>query len=114
MGLSLGNIKIVVGDVEDPLFPEKNLEMVVMVYVLHELERPILFLKNLLSYLKPGGLLVIIEGNTTDDRTHSPSFMTKRQILETVGKTSFELERTENFLPRDNICIFKKPTNSGL
>ncbi|MCJ7625105.1 MAG: class I SAM-dependent methyltransferase [Anaerolineaceae bacterium] len=110
----LGNIKIVMGEVEDPLFPEKNLDMVVMVYVLHMLERPIPFLKNLHSYLKPGGLLVIIERNTTVERAHSPSFMTNRQILETVGKTGYELDRTESFLPRDNIYIYKLLTTSCL
>jgi len=110
----LENIKIVRGEVEDPLFPEKNLDMVVMAYVLHELERPIPFLKNLQSYLKQGGLLVIIENTNTAQSGHFPPFMTESQILEMVDKTSFKLERTENFLPRDNICIFKKPTNSGL
>jgi ubiquinone/menaquinone biosynthesis C-methylase UbiE len=104
------NIKIVVGEVEDPLFPEKNLDMVVMVYVLHEVERPIPFLKNLQSYLKPGGLLVIIENTNTSQRGHIPPFLTESQIIEVVGKTGFILERTENFLPRDIICIFKKPT----
>jgi ubiquinone/menaquinone biosynthesis C-methylase UbiE len=104
----LGNIKIVVGEVEDPLFPEKNLDMVVMVYVLHMLERPIPFLKNLHSYLKPGGLLVIIERKTTVERAHYPSFMTNRQILETVGKTGYELDRTESFLQRDNIYIYRR------
>ena len=110
----LKNIKIVVGEVEDPLFPEKNLDMVVMVYVLHEVERPIPFLKNLQSYLKPGGLLVIIENTNTAQSGHFPSFLTKSQILEMVGKTGYELDRIETFLPRDNICICKKPTNSGL
>jgi len=104
----LGNIKIVLGEIEDPLFPEKNLDMVVMVYVLHELERPIPFLKNLHSYLKPGGSLVIIERNTTAERAHFPSFMTHRQILETISKTGYELDRTEGFLPRDTIYIYKK------
>jgi ubiquinone/menaquinone biosynthesis C-methylase UbiE len=104
----LGNIKIIMGEIEDPLFPEKNLDMVVMVYVLHMLERPIPFLKNLHSYLKPGGWLVIIERNTTAERTHSLSFMTHRQILETIGKTGYELDRTEGFLPRDTIYIYKK------
>jgi ubiquinone/menaquinone biosynthesis C-methylase UbiE len=104
----LGNITIVMGEVEDPLFPEKNLDMVVMVYVLHMLERPIPFLKNLHSYLKPGGWLVIIERNTTAERAHYPSFMTHRQILETIGKTGYELDRTEGFLPRDTIYIYKK------
>jgi ubiquinone/menaquinone biosynthesis C-methylase UbiE len=104
----LGNIKIVFGEIEDPLFPEKNLNMIVMVYVLHMLKRPIPFLKNLRSYLKSGGWLVIIERNTTVERAHSPSFMTTRQILETIGKTGYKLDRTESFLPRDTIYIYKK------
>lgn len=103
----LENIKIVIGEVEDPLFPEKNLDMVVMVYVLHEIERPIKFLKNLQSYLKPGGLLVIIERRTNTDRTHNPPFLTKTQVLKTVGETKFDLDRIENFLQYDNIYIFK-------
>ncbi len=103
----LKNIKIVVGAVDDPLFPEKNLEMVVMVYVLHMLERPIPFLKNLRTYLKPGGQLVIIERNTSAERAHHPSFMTNREILETVSETGYTLDRTETFLPRDTIYIYK-------
>ena len=35
----LGNIKIDVGEVADPLFPEDDLDMIVMVYVLHMLEK---------------------------------------------------------------------------
>ena len=107
----LKNIRIVVGEVEDPLFPEKNLDMVVMVYVLHEVERPVPFLKNLQSYLKPGGLLVIIENTNTAQRGHIPPFLTKNQIIEVAGETGFMLERTLNFLVRDIICIFKRPTN---
>jgi ubiquinone/menaquinone biosynthesis C-methylase UbiE len=103
----LKNIKIVVGAVEDPLFPEKNLEMVVMVYVLHMLERPTQFLKNLHSYLKPGGSLIVIERNTAIERAHAPSFMTNRQILETMSETGYELDRTETFLPRDTTYIYK-------
>jgi len=83
----LKNIRMVVGAVEDPLFPAKNLDMVVMVYVLHLLERPIPFLKNLHAYLRPGASLVIIERNTTVERAHSPSFMTNRLILETMNET---------------------------
>ena len=104
---SLRNIKIVVGAVEDPLFPEKNLDMVIMVLVLHELERPIPFLKNLQEYLKPGGSLVIIERNTTVETSHSHSFMTNRHILETVSKSGYTLDRTETFLPRDTIYVYR-------
>ena len=47
----LDNIRIVVGAVEDPLFPEKDLDMVVMVYVLHMLETPVEFMKNVRKYI---------------------------------------------------------------
>jgi ubiquinone/menaquinone biosynthesis C-methylase UbiE len=104
---NLGNIEIVVGEVEDPLFPEKDLDMIVMVYVLHMLEKPVEFLKNVRKYLEPGAPLVIIEKNTTKERAHYPSFMTNRQILETMGDTGFELVRTETFLPKDTIYIYE-------
>ena len=110
LAVVLGVLALFVGKaftVDDPLFPEKNLEMAVMVYVLHMLERPIPFMENLRSYLRPGGSLVIIERNTTKERAHYPSFMTNRQILETVGKTGYELDRTETFLPRDTIYVYK-------
>jgi ankyrin repeat protein/predicted methyltransferase len=109
----LANIKIVVGAVEDPLFPEKSLDLVIMVYVLHELDRPIPFLKNLRTYLKPGAALVIIEGKNTTDRAHSPSFRTEGQILETLKEAGYELDRAETFLERDTLHIYKTPTLSG-
>ena len=111
---NLKNIRIVMGEIEDPLFPEKNLDMIVMVLVLHELEQPAPFLKNIQKYLKPEGLLVIIERNTTVERTHTNWFMTKNQILDTVSKAGYELDKIETFLPQDNIYIFKMITASGL
>ena len=58
---ALDNIKIVVGEVVDPLFPEDDLDMIVMVYVLHMLEKPVEFLQHVGKYLGPGAPLVIIE-----------------------------------------------------
>jgi ubiquinone/menaquinone biosynthesis C-methylase UbiE len=104
----VGNIRIVVGEVEDPRFPEKNLDMIVMVYVLHHLDRPIPFVKNLHSYLRPGGSLVIIEGNNASERGHFPPFMTSRKVHEVMSETGYELERTETFLERDTIYIYKE------
>jgi ubiquinone/menaquinone biosynthesis C-methylase UbiE len=101
------NIVTVLGDVEDPLFPEKNLDMVIMVYVLHHLDRPIEFLQSLEGYLRPGAPVVIVEKNHDTDRTHPPQFMTMRQILETIEESGYELERTETFLPRDTIYIYR-------
>jgi hypothetical protein len=57
-------------------------------------------------------LLVIIENTNIAQRGHIPPFLTESQIIEVVGKTGFILEKTLNFLVRDNICIFKKPAIS--
>jgi ubiquinone/menaquinone biosynthesis C-methylase UbiE len=103
----VANIVTVLGEVEDPLFPENDLDMVIMVYVLHHLEHPIAFMRALASYLKPGAPVVIVERNTHQDRSHYPEFMTNDQILETIQQSGFELERTETFLPKDTIYIFK-------
>jgi len=103
----VANIVTVLGETEDPLFPEKDLDMVIMVYVLHHLDRPIEFLQNLEGYLKPDAPVVIVEKNTDTDRSHPPQFMTNRQILEAIEEAGYELERTEDFLPRDTIYIYR-------
>ena len=101
------NIVTVLGEIEDPLFPEKDLDMVIMVYVLHHLDRPIEFLQNLEGYLKPDAPVVIIEKNHDTERSHPPQFMTGRQVLETIEESGYELEKTESFLPRDTIYIYR-------
>ena len=101
------NIEIVMGEVEDPVFPVNDLDMIIMVYVLHMLDKPMEFMDNVKKYMTPDTPLVIIERNTHNERAHPPSFMTNREILETLQETGYVLERTETFLPKDTIYIFR-------
>jgi ubiquinone/menaquinone biosynthesis C-methylase UbiE len=101
------NIITVLGEIEDPLFPDRNLDMVIMVYVLHHLDQPVEFLQNLGPYLKSGAPVVIVEKNTEKRRRHKYHFMTRDQIVETVEEAGFELERTDTSLPRDTIYIIR-------
>ena len=101
------NIETVMGEIEDPLFPDHNLDMIVMVYVLHMLDSPLPFMENLKKYMKNGIPLVIIEKDTYRERAHPPSFMTKKQILDTIQKSDYRLDKMYTFLPRDTIYIFK-------
>ena len=103
---NINNITTVLGETEDPLFPEKNLDMIIMVYVLHHLEKPVEFLKNLKKYMNAETQLVIIEKNTHKDREAYPHFMSGKQVLETVQTSDFMLERIETFLPKDTIYIY--------
>jgi hypothetical protein len=51
--------------------------------------------------------VVIIEKNDDSERSHPPQFMTKGQVLETIEESGYTLERTETFLPRDTIYIYR-------
>jgi ubiquinone/menaquinone biosynthesis C-methylase UbiE len=101
------NIETVMGKIEDPAFPARDLDMVIMVYVLHMLDKPLEFMENVKKYMRHDTPLVIIERDTRTERAHPPSFMTNREILATLQETDYVLERTETFLPKDTIYIFK-------
>jgi ubiquinone/menaquinone biosynthesis C-methylase UbiE len=99
------NIITIKGEIEDPLFPRGELDMVFMSYVLHDLERPAAFLKNLRAYLKPGTPLVVLE--QAPEKTGATwHFWKKEKILNTVKAAGYRLERIETFLPKDNIYFF--------
>jgi len=104
---NLKNIITVFGETEDPLFPKKNHDMIIMVYVLHMLEKPKEFMVNLKKYMTSETQLVIIERNSNTERAHYPSFMSKKQVLEMIEKTNYKLVRVMTFLPKDNIYIYK-------
>ncbi len=102
------NVETILGKVDDPLLPEEALDMVVMVWVYHHLDKPIELLKNLIPSLKTGATVVIIDpaperGGEKD--SHRPS--TKTSVEEEAGEAGFELIRTETFLPKDNIFILR-------
>ena len=79
--------------------------MIIMVYVMHHLEKPVEFLENLEPYLKTGAPLIIIEQDGARDRTHSSDFMSPEQAVETIKQSPFSHIRTETFLSRDTIYI---------
>lgn len=104
---SITNIETIRGEVEDPLFPAGGLDMAFMCYVLHDLSKPVAFLKNLKPSLKPGATLVILErdpGKYPGSRWH---FWKKEKVLRVVKDGGFKLVRIETFLSRDHIYIFR-------
>ena len=47
------NITTVLGKVDDPLFPAKNLDLVTMIWAFHDFTDRVAWLKNARKYLKP-------------------------------------------------------------
>jgi SAM-dependent methyltransferase len=115
----IDNIVTVRGEVADPLFPPGVLDLVIMVYVFHELTEPVKLLQNLKSSLKPDAPLVILERDPNKMPSAKGHFFQRERLLELVREADFDLVRVETFLPRDNIYILRPkipsspPANQG-
>ncbi|MFC2161415.1 class I SAM-dependent methyltransferase [Acidobacteriota bacterium] len=113
---SIQNIETILGKVDDPLFPDKALDMVFMVWVYHMLEQPISLLKNLRTSLKKGATVVIIDppDEEIDAEIKSmkgsldPNRPTIKQRIENgASEAGFKIVRIETFLPKDGIYILE-------
>jgi ubiquinone/menaquinone biosynthesis C-methylase UbiE len=102
---SIGNIETVVGEVEDPLFPVTGLEVVVMVYALHDFSRPVAFLRSLKKYLGPGGSVVILDADP--ERTGERHFLARERLVELFAESGYVLARDERFLEKDLLLVFR-------
>lgn len=99
------NIETILGEVENPLFPESQLDMVFMVNVFHDLEKPVELLNNLASALKPKARVVIVDRDPEKFSNPTGHFLTQAAILKKIKQSVFELDRIETFLPQHNIYI---------
>ena len=111
---NITNIETIPGKEEDPLFPDKSLDMAVMVWVFHGLDKPGPLLKNLKPYLKTGSPLVIIDPIDSEidmerefaGEKVNPKKPTIRQRIEKAAiEGGFELVRVHSFLPKDYIFV---------
>jgi ubiquinone/menaquinone biosynthesis C-methylase UbiE/tetratricopeptide (TPR) repeat protein len=59
----LNNVETIIGKEDDPLLPEKSLDLVILNWVIHEVQEPEKLLSKIMPSLKPGAAVVIIEGN---------------------------------------------------
>ncbi len=106
---NINNIEIIVGEVENPLFPD-SLDMVIMVYVFHHLDKPTEFFKNIKKSLKPDAHVVLVEREPQKYSNASGHFLEQEQILDKIKEFDYHLLKIETFLKRDNIYIIK-PNN---
>jgi ubiquinone/menaquinone biosynthesis C-methylase UbiE len=99
------NVETVVGQVDDPRFPERGLDVVMMVYAIHDFARPAAFLRNLKPYLKPGGTVVILDQNP--EASGDTHFFTRARLVELFGQSGYELVLEGDFLTRDLLLVFR-------
>jgi hypothetical protein len=81
------------------------MDLVIMVYVLHDLAKPVDLLQNIKPSLKENAPLVIIERDPEKMKSAAGHFYSKQKLLEIVEEAGYEVSRIETFLPRDTIYV---------
>ena len=99
------NIETILGEEGDPLFPDGQLDMVIMVYVFHHLLSPTEFLQNIARDLKPGATVVLLEQDP--QKTGSTHFLPRKQVLKLIDMANYKIVRILEFLEKDTIYILK-------
>jgi ubiquinone/menaquinone biosynthesis C-methylase UbiE len=111
---SIYNVETILGEVDDPLLPEGQLDLVYLINTYHHLDRPVELMRNILPSLEPGGLLVIIEHDPDKYPSAGPRHSTPhKRLLRQAEEAGYELLRLEDFLERDYINIFRPIPKSG-
>ena len=106
----ISHVETILGEVEDPLFPAGDLDMVFIVNAFHDLAKPVELLNNLLPGLKPGATVVIMDRDPEKFRDPAGHFLTEEEIRAKISASQFVLDRMETFLPHHNLYILRSKT----
>jgi SAM-dependent methyltransferase len=104
----IANIKTVLGAVEDPLFPEKDLDMVVVFDCLFEFSNPAGWMRNTLKYLKPGGQLVIVDPDPVKIGS-TEHFLSREQVIDFAAESGYEPIRVDDSFLKSHMIIILSP-----
>lgn len=93
----------------DPGYAPESCDLILMVDVYHELDRPETVLAGLRRALRPGGRLALVEFRAEDPnvpikREHK---MSKAQVLLELAYNGFRLESEYDGLPRQHLLFFQ-------
>ena len=104
------NVKPVLGTTTDPRLPAVALDLAVMVDVYHEFEYPYEMLAAIVSALKPGGRLVVVEYRANDPAVPIKPLhtMTEEQVRREAALHPLEWVTTVRGLPMQHVIIFRK------
>jgi ubiquinone/menaquinone biosynthesis C-methylase UbiE len=100
----LANIRTVVGDVDDPHFPRRDLELVVVVHAFHDFGHPVEWLVNLKAYLRPGATVAIIDLDPAQGA--ESHFWSRERIERHANEAGYELTKAVDDVSQHLILVF--------
>ncbi len=105
------NIKVVLGEPDDPGLPEDSLDLAMMANVYHEVENPVALLRSIARSLKSDGRLIIIDWRTDRDSDIGPPMEERvpQDVVESdAEEVGYYMVRHHPFLRHHYFLVFKK------
>jgi len=104
------NVRSILSTASDPRLPAGSVDLALMVDVYHELEFPYEMLGAIVSTLKPGGRLALVEFRGGDSRIPIKPLhtMTEAQVRRELDLFPLEWVATERNLPWQHVIVFRK------
>jgi ubiquinone/menaquinone biosynthesis C-methylase UbiE len=104
----LTNIHTVVGEIADPRFPRRDLQLVVVVHAFHDFGQPVEWLVTLKRYLRPGGTVAIIDRDP--DQGAESHFWSRSRIEGYAAQAGYEEVRGVDDVSQHLILVFRPRT----
>ena len=103
-------VQPILGTVQDPKLPAASVDTIILVDVYHELDFPFEMTRAMISALKPGGRLVLVEYRGEDPAVPIKPLhkMTVAQVRKEMTVHPITFEQTIATLPRQHIIVFRK------
>lgn len=104
------NVEATLGTETNPNLPQNSVDLALMVDAYHEFEYPQEMMSAIVSALKPGGRVVLVEyrGENPFVMIKPLHKMTKKQVRQEMAMVGLRYVETRNNLPQQHVMIFEK------
>ena len=108
---NITNVEPVQGGVSDPNLPTSSVDLALMVDAYHEFAYPREMMEGIVSALKPGGRVVLVEYRGENPFVFIKPLhkMTQKQVRKEMSAVGLVWLETKDFLPQQHFMVFEKP-----
>jgi len=104
----VANIRTVLGDVADPRFPRRDLDVIVVFDCFFEFTDQAAWLRTARGYLKPGGRIVVVDPDRA--KMASPHFLTRQRLAALAESAGLEVVAADDTFLKTHMIVALRPT----
>ncbi|MGB7443876.1 MAG: class I SAM-dependent methyltransferase [Coleofasciculaceae cyanobacterium] len=108
---NISNVEPILGSLTTPNLPEEKVDLAMMVDAYHEFEYPREMMEGIVTALKPGGRVVLVEYRRENPLIMIKALhkMTQKQARQEMAAVGLKWLETKDFLPQQHLMVFEKP-----